>query len=119
MGKAFSSDDIDRFGSAAGHFGNKSPDLVKHYVEDLGFEYLCSTSKDDFIEAAEIFTQAELTEKPLFWEIFTNGDDDAQAYQLVRSLDENTIAKITGKVVDGMRDAVGDNMLRKLHALVK
>lgn len=117
--KAFSSDDIDRFGSAAGHFGNKSPDLVKHYVEDLGFEYLCSTSKDDFIEAAEIFTQAELTEKPLFWEIFTNGDDDAQAYQLVRSLDENTIAKITGKVVDGMRDAVGDNMLRKLHALVK
>jgi len=38
---------------------------------------------------------------------------------MVRSLDESTVAKIKGKVVDGMRDAVGDNMLRKIHALVK
>ena len=117
--KAFSSDDIDLYGSAAGHFGNKSPELVKHYVQDLGFEYLCSTSKDDFNDAAERFMQEEFTEKPLFWEIFTNGDDDALAYQLVRSLDEDAMTKLKGKVVDGMRDAVGDNMLRKLHALVK
>ena len=117
--KAFSSDEIDRFGSAAGHFGNKSPELVKHYAQDLGFEYMCSTNKDEFNKVAPLFMQEELTEKPLFWEIFTNGDDDALAYQLVRSLDESTVAKIKGKVVDGMRDAVGDNMLRKIHALVK
>lgn len=117
--KAFSSDEIDRFGSAAGHFGNKSPELVKHYAQDLGFEYMCSTNKDEFNEVAPLFMQEELTERPLFWEIFTNGDDDALAYQQVRSLDESTVAKIKGKVVDGMRDAVGDNMLRKIHALVK
>ena len=117
--KAFSSEEIDRFGSAAGHFGNKSPKLVKHYAQDLGFEYLCSNNKEEFNEVAPVFMQAELTEKPLFWEIFTNGDDDAIAYQMIRSLDKNTMAKLKGKVVDGMRDAVGDNMLRKLHALVK
>ena len=117
--KAFSSDEIDRFGSAAGHFGNKSPELVKHYAQDLGFEYLCARNKEDFNEIAPLFTQEGLTDKPLFWEIFTNGDDDALAYQMVRSLEESSMTKIKGKVVDGMRDAVGDNMLRKIHALVK
>ena len=117
--KAFSSDEIDRFGSAAGHFGNKSPELVKHYAQDLGFEYLCARNKEEFNEIAPLFTQEGLTEKPLFWEIFTNGDDDALAYQMVRSLEESSMTKIKGKVVDGMRDAVGDNMLRKIHALVK
>ena len=117
--KAFTSDEIDRFGSAAGHYGNKSPELVKHFAQDLGFDYFCSTNKEEFEKVAPIFTQGEITEKPLFWEIFTNGDDDALAYQMVRSLEENTIAKIKGKVVDGMRDVVGDNTLRKLHALVK
>lgn len=117
--KAFSSEEIDRFGSAAGHFGNQSPELVKHYVQDLGFEYFSSKNKEEFNEVAPVFMQGELTGKPLLWEIFTNGDDDANAYQIMRSLDENPIAKIKGKVVDGMRDVVGDNTLRKLHALVK
>lgn len=117
--KAFTSDEIDRFGSAAGHFGNKSPELVKHFAQDLGFEYFSSNNKEEFEKVAPVFTKGDLTEKPLFWEIFTNGDDDALAYQMIRSLEENTIAKIKGKVVDGMRDVVGDNMLRKIHALVK
>lgn len=117
--KAFSSDDIDKFGSAAGHFGNKSTDLLKHFVTDLGFEYFSASSKEDFFNIAQIFTQSEMTDKPLFWEIFTNGDDDALAYQMIRSLEENTIVKIKGKVIDQMRDVVGDNLLRKVHALVK
>ena len=114
-----SSDEIDKFGSAAGHYANKSSELVKHFAQDLGFDYLCSSNKEEFEKVASIFTNGDLTEKPLFWEIFTNGDDDALAYQLVRSLDSDTIVKIKRKVVDSMRDAVGDNMLRKVHALVK
>lgn len=34
-------DSADEFVAAAGHYGNQSPKLVKHYAEDLGFEYLC------------------------------------------------------------------------------
>lgn len=117
--KAFSSDDIDKYGSAAGHFGNKSKDLVKHFVTDLGFEYFSSSCKEDFFETAQVFTQAEITSKPLFWEIFTNGEDDASAYQMLRSLEKDAIVKIKEKVIDGMRDAVGDNLLRKVHALIK
>ena len=33
-------EDADAFMAAGGHFGNKSANLVKHYAEDLGFEYI-------------------------------------------------------------------------------
>ena len=32
-------EDADPFVAAAGHYGNKSGELVKHYAQDLGFEY--------------------------------------------------------------------------------
>lgn len=117
--RAFSSEDIDKFGSAAGHYGNKSKELVKHFVQDLGFEYLSACTKEDVVKTIPFFTQKEMTSKPLLLEIFTNGEDDAKAYEIIRSLEERPIAKIKGKIVDGMRDTLGDNMLRKVHALLK
>ena len=117
--RAFSAEDIDKFGSAAGHNGNKSSELVKHYAQDLGFEYLCAHNKEEFIAIIPSFTQEKLTERPLFLEVFTNGEDDAKAYEIIRSLDESPIAKVKGKILDGVRETVGDNTLRKIHALLK
>ena len=38
-------DEAAPFMAAAGHFGNKSPQLIKHYAEDLGYEYLSASNK--------------------------------------------------------------------------
>ena len=34
---------IEKYLSAGGHFGRKSPDVVKHLATDLGFEYISAT----------------------------------------------------------------------------
>lgn len=88
-------------------------------MQDLGFEYLSACTKEDVVKTIPFFTQKEMTSKPLLLEIFTNGEDDAKAYEIIRSLEERPLAKIKGKIVDGMRDTLGDNMLRKVHALLK
>lgn len=36
--------------AAGGHFGKQSRKLVKDFVENLGFEYLSASSKEDFME---------------------------------------------------------------------
>lgn len=41
-------EDADLFIAAAGHYGNQSKSLVKHYAEDLGFDYLCASNKEEF-----------------------------------------------------------------------
>lgn len=41
-------DDTDKFIAAKGHFGNQSKTLVRSYAENLGFEYLTASNKDEF-----------------------------------------------------------------------
>ena len=38
----------DEFMAAAGHFGNKSLQLVRHYAEDLGYKYITASNKEEF-----------------------------------------------------------------------
>ena len=42
-------EEADNYIAAAGHFGNKSHDLVRHYAEDLGFEYLTADNKEEYL----------------------------------------------------------------------
>lgn len=40
---------LDPFMATAGHYDNKSPNLVKHYAEDCGYKYLSASNKEDFL----------------------------------------------------------------------
>lgn len=73
----------DRYMAAAGHFGNKSPDLIRHYAEDLGYEYLSASTKEEFLEKAVRFTTPELTERPMIFEVFTESEKDAEAIYIM------------------------------------
>jgi hypothetical protein len=75
--------DVDKYIGAAGHFGNKSPLLVKHYAEDLGFEYLTASNKDEFLANLDRFTESNLTDKPMIFEVFTNHEDESEALRLM------------------------------------
>ena len=78
-------EDADPFVAAAGHYGNKSPHLVRNYAESLGYEYMSASSKEEFLEVYKRFLTPEITDKPLFFEVFTNTVDEDEALSLVRN----------------------------------
>jgi 2-succinyl-5-enolpyruvyl-6-hydroxy-3-cyclohexene-1-carboxylate synthase len=86
-------DDADDFIAAAGHFGNKSQNLVKHYAQDLGFEYLSASNKQDFNDIYERFLTPEITDKPMLFEVFTNSAEESDALELIMNIEENTKGK--------------------------
>lgn len=84
----------DKFIAAAGHFGNKSPVLVKHYAEDLGFEYLSATNKQEFNELYERFLTPHITDKPIFFEVFTNSNEESFALESIQNLEQTSKSKV-------------------------
>ena len=83
----------DEFIAAAGHFGNKSQTLVKHYAQDLGFEYLCASNKKEFEQVYSRFLDPKITEKPIVFEVFTNSEDESLALEKILNIDENVKGK--------------------------
>ena len=115
--RSFESEDVDKFGSAAHHFGNKSPELVKHFSQDLGFEYMTADSKERFLELMPHFVSSMKKDKPMLFEVFTNGDDDAMAYKIIRSLEEDTGVVLKNNLKEGIKNVFGDSTARKLKSL--
>ena len=79
----------DQFIAAGGHYGNKSKVLVKHYAEDLGFEYLSASDKQEFEQVYERFLTAEITPKPILFEVFTDNEDESEAVESIRNIEKN------------------------------
>lgn len=77
-------EEVDSFVAAAGHFGKKSPALVKHMAEDLGFEYLSASSKEEFDEVKASFLR-EKSEKPILLEAFIDADDEGIALNIIHN----------------------------------
>ena len=79
--------DADNFIAAAGHFGNKSTELVKHYAQNLGFEYMSASTKDEFDHVYERFLVPEQTDKPMLFEVFTDSEEESRALEMITSLE--------------------------------
>ena len=107
-------DDADAYMAAAGHYGNKSPVLVRHYAEDLGFEYLCASDKEEFISASKRFLTAEVTEKPMLFEVFTDSKEESDALHTIRNLE--TDAKTGAKHL--VKDIIGQDNVTKLKKML-
>lgn len=75
------------FIAAAGHYGNKSPDLAKHYAQDLGFRYLSARTKEEFAAAAREFVAPDPKEQAVFFECFTDFAADSDALAALERLD--------------------------------
>ena len=112
-------DAVDQFGAAGGHFGCKSPYLVKHYAEDLGFEYISASNKEDFIKMLEKFMHPQLSDKPMLFEVFTEGSDESEAYKMMRRLIVNPKVEWRERVKDGLKKAIGDNNARRIKDLIE
>lgn len=82
-------EDADMFVAASGHFGRQSPTLVKHYAEDLGFEYLSATTKEECEAHFARFLSPSLDSRPMIFEVFTNPSDESNALQSMLRIEKN------------------------------
>lgn len=78
--------DADAYMAAAGHFGKKSHRLIRHYAEDMGYEYLSADSKESYLKNIDRFLTPEITDRPMLFEIFTDSKDESDAIYLMRHL---------------------------------
>jgi 2-succinyl-5-enolpyruvyl-6-hydroxy-3-cyclohexene-1-carboxylate synthase len=94
-------DDADKFIAAAGHFGCQSRTLVKHYAEDLGFEYFSASNKEEFTLMQGRFLNSEPADRPILYEVFTNSTEESQALELMLNIDTDSSLN-TQKIMKGM-----------------
>lgn len=75
-------DDADPYMAAAGHFGGKSKDLIRHYAKDLGFEYISAASKEEFNNVVDVFLDSS-NKKSVIFEVFTDSSDESDALEII------------------------------------
>lgn len=80
-------DEVEPYVAAAGHFGRQSSALVRHYAEDLGFEYLSASNKEEFEKAYQRFVSPKMTENPLVFECFVTPDEESMALNIIQNRD--------------------------------
>ena len=115
--------EAEKYMAAAGHWGNKSPLLVKHYAEDLGFQYYSTTTKEEYLEIKDKFLSPEITDKPMLVEVFTNSDDESDAIKqfdyIVKSPQEEnqplpTETSFKQKLKNNIKKVIGQDNIDKL-----
>ena len=106
-------EEADKFIAAGGHYGNKSHKLVRHYAEDLGYEYLSADTKEEYLQNLERFLTPEITDRPMLFEVFTNNEDESEAIRMMRNL--NISAKgILKETVKSMAGEKGIMTLKRI-----
>lgn len=108
-------DEANKYIAAAGHFGKKSPDLVRNYAENLGFEYLTASDVQGFEKALERFVTPEITDKPMLFEIFTESKNDSNAFQMMANIDLD--AKGQAKAM--IKQVLGEKGIATLRKIIK
>lgn len=107
----------DCYMAAAGHYGYKSADLIRHYVEDLGYEYLSASDKDSFLKQMKRFTIPECTEKSMIFEVFTDAQDESDAIYAMNhivSTPSGTARDFAKKAIKKVAGEKGAEKVKKL-----
>lgn len=105
--------ETDRYIAAAGHYGNKSSELVKHYAQDLGFDYITADSKEAFEKVYSKFIDPKPCQKPMLFEIFTQSEDEDTSLTKLNSIlkDDVMVAKDKISQIIGPR---GTSIIKKI-----
>lgn len=106
-------EDADNYIAAAGHYGRKSYLLLKHYAEDLGFEYLSATNKEEYLTSVKRYLEPQITDKPILFEVFTDSKDESDAIKIMKNIEVSPKGKAK-QVVKSVIGTQGINVLKKL-----
>lgn len=111
-------DDADAYIAAAGHYGNKSKSLVRNFSQDLGYEYISASTKDEFLNVYEYFLSTEEKDRPMVFEIFTDSSDESDTLKRIWEIEssksgelKNSIRKVATKLY---QTHLGDTLIKIL-----
>ena len=115
----FLGDEADKYIAAAGHYGNMSNLLVKHYAENLGYEYITASNKEEFNNVVEKFLSPENNDKPMLFEVFTETEDESDALETILNMvvDNKTIVK--DKLKKAVKEIVGQRGIETIKKVIK
>lgn len=89
---------INEFIAAGGHTGTKSKMLVRHYAQDLGFEYLSASDKDEALTAIDRFLDESVTDRSMILEVFTDMDAENEALRRIRNMKIDGVHFVKSKI---------------------
>lgn len=112
-------EEADKFMAAAGHYGNKSPGLICHYVQDLGYEYLCAHNKEEFKNSLDRFVTPELTDKPMVFEVFTDSRDESDAIYAMNHLAQTAGGAVREIAKGIVRSIAGEKGVSTIKNILK
>lgn len=100
---------VNDYIAAGHHFGDKSPEVVKAYVESLGFVYMTASNKNEFLEKVDVFWKGEFN-RPVVFECFTNAGDESIALKLINRTEP--YVSLRGEIAACLPSAVRSSILR-------
>lgn len=115
----FLGDEADDYVAAAGHYGNKSNLLVKNYAENLGYEYITASNKEEFNNVVEKFLSPENNDKPMLFEVFTETEDESNALEIILNMVVDPKAILKDKVKKVIKEVVGEKGINKIKNIIK
>lgn len=108
------------FMAATGHFGKQSKSLVRHYAEDLGYEYFSASTKEEFLKNKEYVLSEKHLDKPIVFEVFVADEtDEEEAYQLITSLDKDKAVVLKKKLKTALKFVGGEKGIKAIKSIIK
>lgn len=108
------------FMAAAGHFGRQSKSLVKHYAEDLGYEYFSASTKEEFMKHKEHVLSEKHFDRPIVFEVFVADEkDEEEAYQQITSLDKDKAKVLKNNLKSAAKSVVGKKGINAIKSILK
>lgn len=100
----------DSYIAAAGHNGPQNKELIKNFVQNLGFRYISATNKEEFETNLPDFFKVG---RSVIFECFTNKEDENNALISIRSIipAPKTIKSVT-------KDILGQDLINSIKKLL-
>lgn len=106
-------DQTNKFVAAAGHYGPKSPNVIKHFAQDFGFKYFAATTKEEFNSVIPNFFE---NGNSIIIEAFISEKEEGEALSLLRNIlpyHEGVVSSVKKAVVG----TIGSENAHKLKSL--
>ena len=92
---------------------------MRHMAEDLGYEYMSASTKEEVLRVADRFLTKEKTDKPMFFEVFTDTDQEGKALYMLKHSKMEAKQVIKNTVRDAIKDVMGEDVLKKVKKMIK
>lgn len=108
-------EDVNPYIAAAGHYGNKSRTLLKHYAEDLGYRYLSACTKEEYFKQIDAFVDPQIGDRPILFEVFTDTKDESLALKTITTIVNNNHSK----AIEQTKKLLGPKGTKFVKGLIK